>query len=87
MKLNRHAKFIAHMLVLFVLMMAVSIGIEMRYYAQLIIWGLFAYIIAKDVIDYFRCERQRQQCEKDQAKIAEVMRKLDSIKKQLEGTV
>lgn len=87
MKPNRHAKFICHMAVLFVAMMVISIAIEMRYYAQIVIWGLFAYIMAKDFIDYSRCDRVRRKCEQDKAKIAEVMGKLDKIKKQLEGTV
>lgn len=87
MKLNRHAKFICHMVVMFIVMMAVSIAIEMRYYAQLIIWGLFAYIIAKDVIDYLRCDEQRQKHQRDKERIRKEIEKLDQIKKQIQRTV
>lgn len=64
MPLNRRAKFICHMVVLFVAMMAISIGLQMRFFAQFIIWGLFAYIITKEIIDYLRCERARRRCQR-----------------------
>jgi len=64
MQMNRRAKFICHMTVLMGIMLAVSIAIKMRFYAQLVIWGLFAYIIAKEVIDYLRENRARRRCQR-----------------------
>jgi hypothetical protein len=64
MRLNKRAKFICHMVVLMGIMLAVSIAIKMRFYAQVTIWGLFAYIIAKEVIDYLREARFRRRCQR-----------------------
>lgn len=75
------------MVVLFLVMMFVSIAIDMRYYARLIIWGLFAYIIAKEIIDYIRAERDRRKCEQDDDKLAQVINKLDRMKQDIQGTV
>lgn len=87
MKLTKREKFISQMIVLFMLMLGVSIAIRANYYSQLVLWGLFAYIIAKEFIDWYRCEKRRKACEEDKEKIAQVMAKLDKLKKDIQGTV
>lgn len=87
MKLNRRTKFICHIVFLFLVMMGVSIAINMRYYAQVTIWGLFAYIIAKEFIDWYKCESERRKCAQDRKKIAAIIEKLDRMKSDITGTV
>lgn len=87
MKVNRDSKFICHMVVLFVVLMFVSIAIDMRYYARLIIWGLFAYIIVKEIIDHQRAERYRRKQDQNRERLVRVIKKLDKIKQDIQGTV
>jgi hypothetical protein len=87
MKMSRRTKFLCHITVLFLTMMSVSIAIKMKYYPLVVIWGLFAYIIAREFIDWFKCESRRRACEHDERKIAQIMKKLDRMKRDIEGTV
>lgn len=48
------------MVVLMMLMLGVTLAINANYYSQLITWGLFTYIIAKEVLDHVREERRRR---------------------------
>lgn len=80
-------KFIGQMIFLMMLMLGVSIAIRANYYSQIVTWGLFVYIIVKEFIDEYRCQRRRKLCEEDQAKIGKVMEKLDRLKKDIAGTV
>lgn len=49
-----------HMIVLMGMMLSVSIAIRANYYSQLVLWGLFSYIIAREVIDYMRDSRKNR---------------------------
>lgn len=87
MKLSRSEKFFAQMIILMILMLVVSMAIQANYYSQLVLWGLFAYIISKEFIDWIKCERRRKNCQIEQEKIAKVLDKLDKLKKDIQGTV
>lgn len=58
----KHANFIAHMIGLMMLMLMVSIAIKINFYGQFVLWGLFSYIIALEVIDYLRKTCTRRRC-------------------------
>lgn len=63
-KLNRRARFICQMIILMALMISVSIAIRANYYSQLVLWGLFSYIIAREVIDYLRDVSAARKCQR-----------------------
>lgn len=69
---------------LMILMLATSLAIKANYYSQLVTWALFAYIIAREIIDYIRVESKP---DRDAKKRRQIMDKLNKILEQLKRTV
>jgi hypothetical protein len=53
-------KFLTQIIFLTMLMLGVSVAINANYYSQIITWGLFAYIIGKEIFDEYRAQRRRR---------------------------
>jgi hypothetical protein len=53
-------KFLTQIIFLAMLMLGVSVAINANYYSQIITWGLFAYIIAREILDEYRSEKRRR---------------------------
>lgn len=55
-------KFLISIIVLMILFLSLSIAIHANYYSQIVMWALFAYIIAKEVSDEVSVQRRRNRC-------------------------
>lgn len=77
-------KFVAHMIVLMSIFMAVALWIETTPFFRWVLWGLFVYIIGKDLLDEYRAE---QEPDKEAALRQSIMDRLNKIISQLKKTV
>lgn len=77
-------KFVAHMIVLMSIFLAIALTIETTPLFRWVLWGLFSYVIAKDLIDEYKDENRPDQEGQERQKI---MDKLNKIIQQLKNTV
>jgi hypothetical protein len=80
MRLN----FIAQMLIMMSIFLAVALWIETTPFFRWVLWGLFVYIIGKDMVDEYKYSQKPDQ---DAAIRQQIMDKLNKIIAQLKGTV
>lgn len=72
------------MVIMMMLMITVTILVRAKYYAQIVIWALFAYIIACEIIHFIR-DSKKPNCDADL--MQEIYNKLDKATKDIKSTV
>ena len=80
MRLN----FITHMLVMMSIFLAVALWIDTTPFFRWVLWGLFVYIVGKELLDEYR---QNQKPDQDAALRQQIMDKLNKIIAQVKGIV
>jgi len=80
MRLN----FIANMLVMMSIFLAVALWIQTTPFFRWVLWGLFVYIIGKEMLDEYRASRKPDQ---DAQLRQSIMDRLNKIIEQLKRTV
>jgi hypothetical protein len=76
--------FVAHMIVLMSIFLAIALSIQTTPFFRWVLWGLFVYIIGKELVDEFR---QTQKPDQDAAIRQQIMDKLNKIIAQVKKIV
>jgi hypothetical protein len=74
--------FICHMLFLLAIMLGVSFAIHADFFSQVVLWGVFVYIIGKELLDEYRLHTQPERDARLRAQIMEKLNQaIDKVKK------
>lgn len=77
-------KFVTNMIFLMSIFLAIALSIQTTPFFRWVLWGLFVYIIGKELVEEYR---DSQKPDQDAAIRQQIMDKLNKIIAQLKGTV